>query len=358
MEPLRVGIIGCGEVTQLIHLPTLAFLPDLFRVDALCDVSPGVLEAVADRWRVAGRHTDPRALIEDPEIDAVVVANPDAFHVEAVLAALAAGKDVLVEKPMAMTLRETDDVINAAREAGRVVQVGYMRRYAPAFLQACRLVPEIGPIRLARVHDVIGSNHLVIRQAARVVRPRDLSVALVESGRQAYATRVDEAIGPGAPETLRTAYGILLGLSSHDISAMRELLGMPKRVLYAAARNGGMCLSAAFDYGEFVCNFETGIDGIPRFDGHIEVYGDEKVVRVEYDTPYLRNLPIRLRVTAANGDGGVEEHASQPDWGDPFVAEWRAFHDNVRERRTPKTSPADYRHDLELFAEMIELMRS
>ncbi len=356
MDRLRVGIVGCGEVTQLIHLPALAFLPELFAVEALCDVSQQVLGEVGGRWRIPTQVSDYRGLVESAEIDAVLVANPDAFHVEVVLAALAAGKDVLVEKPMAMTLRETDEVAAAAERTGRVVQVGYMRRYAPAFLAACRLLPELGPIKLARVHDVIGSNHLVIRQAARVARPRDLPEAVVAAGRAAYAERVDEAIGAGAAETLRTAYGILLGLGSHDVSAMRELLGHPKRVLYAAARHGGMYLSAAFDYGDFVCNFETGIDSIPRFDGHLEVYGEERVVRVEYDTPYLRNMPIRLRVTAANGGGGVEERALQPDWGDPFVAEWRAFHENVRERRKPKTSPGDYRNDLELFAEMIGLM--
>ncbi len=358
MNRLRVGIVGCGEVTQLIHLPALAFLAELFRVEALCDVSAEVLAEVGGRWRIEKLVTDYRALVESPDIDAVLVANPDAYHVEVVLAALVAGKDVLVEKPMAMTRRETDEVVAAATRTGGVVQVGYMRRYAPAFVEACRMLPEIGPIKLARVHDVIGSNHLLIRQTARVARPRDLADGIVAAGRRAYAERVDEAIGVGTPEALRTAYGILLGLSSHDISAMRELLGMPKGVLYAAARHEGMYLSAAFDYGTFVCNFETGIDGIPRFDGHLEVYGQERVVRVDYETPYLRNMPIRLRVTGANGSGGVDERVSQRDWGDPFVAEWEAFHENVRGRRTPKTSPEDYRHDLELFGEMVRLMEA
>jgi predicted dehydrogenase len=148
----------------------------------------------------------------------------------------------------------------------------------------------------------------------------------------------------------------MLGLSSHDISAMRELLGMPQRVLYAAQRQGGLYLSAAFDYGEYVCQFETGIDNIPRFDAHLEVYGENRTLRVQYDTPYVRNLPIRLYVTAANGQGGVVERAEHPAWGDAFVAEWRAFYTNVVERRTPKTPPSDFRQDLELFRDMIALM--
>jgi len=65
---------------------------------------------------------------------------------------------------------------------------------------------------------------------------------------------------------------------------------------------------------------------------------------------YVRNLPIRLVVTEANGQGGVVERTENPAWGDAFVAEWQAFDTNVLERRAPKTSPADFRQDLELSA--------
>jgi predicted dehydrogenase len=146
-------------------------------------------------------------------------------------------------------------------------------------------------------------------------------------------------------------------LSSHDLSAMRELLGVPNKVLFAAQRGGGLYMAAAFDYGPFVCQFETGIDGIARFDAHLEVYGNQKVVRIQYDTPYVRNSPIRLFITEDNGCGGVTALDSNPVWGDPFVAEWKAFYDNIMEKKAPKTGPADFLHDLELFAEMASLMR-
>jgi predicted dehydrogenase len=116
-------------------------------------------------------------------------------------------------------------------------------------------------------------------------------------------------------------------------------------------------MAAAFDYGSFICQFETGIDMIPRFDAHVEVYGNQKVVRIQYDTPYVRNLPIRLFVTEDNGLGGVSGLDSHPAWGDPFVAEWKAFYDNVSKNLTPKTSPTDFIQDLELFSEMARLMR-
>jgi predicted dehydrogenase len=355
MEPLRVGIVGCGEVAQIVHLPSLYRLADKFRVTALCDVSRTVLDGVGDAWGVAKRYTDYRKLVEQPDVDVVLVTNPHAYHARVAAAALAAGKHVFVEKPACLTLTEADALLDAQETAGRVVQVGYMRRYAPAFLTACQIVREMGDIRLARVHDLIGQNALIINQTSRVIRGHDVPADLIAEGQAIQTEAVREAVG-GAAEELQSAYLMLLGLSTHDISAMREMLGMPMGVL-AATQRGGHYLTATFDYGPYVAVFETGSDMIPRFDAHLEVYGASKMVRVQYDTPYVLNLPIRLIVTEANGEGGLVEQRVHPAWGDPFVAEWEAFYDNVTHDRMPKTSLADYRQDLLLFKEMIGLMR-
>lgn len=356
MRRLRVGIVGCGEVTQIMHLPSLAQLAERFVVTALCDVSAEVLEGVGAQAGVGKRYTDYRDLLREGEVDVVLVANPDAYHAEVALAGIAAGKHVLIEKPMCMSLREADEIVAAQLRAGVTVQVGYMRRYAPAFVEACRAVAEVGEIRLARVHAVLGQNALFVGPTSRVVRGGDVPADVIAAGRQRRSELLDEALGD-APAALRGVYGLLLGLSSHDISAMRELLGMPVGVLYARAHASGRYVSAAFDYGGFVCQFETGIDDIPRFDAHIEVYGSERVLRVQFDTPYVRNLPVRLLVTEANRTGGVVERAEHVAWGDPFVAEWLAFHESVTEGREAKTSPADFRKDLELFRDMIAAMR-
>jgi hypothetical protein len=77
---------------------------------------------------------------------------------------------------------------------------------------------------------------------------------------------------------------------------------------------------------------------------------------VQYDTPYVRNLPIRVTVLDANDEGGAVERRIHPSWGDPFVDEWRAFHANVTRREPPACSPTDFRRDLELFGAMMELM--
>ncbi len=359
MDQLRVGIVGCGEVVQIIHLPSLTRLSDKFRVTALCDVSQSVLDGVGAQWNVQKRYTDYRDLVVDPDVDIVLVANPHAYHAQVTLAAIAAKKHVLVEKPAAVNLAEADAVAAAQEQAGVIVQVAYMRRYATAFEQACTIVSKMrdkGDIRLARVHDVIGHNAQIIDVTSRVLKGKDISKEVLAAGKKLEADAVKEAIGDVSPE-MRKAYLMMLGLSSHDLSAMRELLGMPKRVLYATQR-GGLFLTATFDYGDYVCQFDTGVDTLARFDANLEVFGEKKYVRVQYDTPYVLNLPIRLYVGEPNGKHGVNEQMVHPSWGDAFVNEWLALYTNIHKHRTPKTSIADYRQDLELFQAMAGFMQN
>ena len=140
---------------------------------------------------------------------------------------------------------------------------------------------------------MLGWNAFFVNETSRVVRGEDVPAAVIAEGKALREAALTVALGD-APPLLRSVYGLLLGLSSHDLSAMRELLGTPKRVLYAAVRQGGLYVSAAFDYGDFICNFETGIDNIPRFDAHLEVYGEHKVLRVQYNTPYVRLSLIHI----------------------------------------------------------------
>jgi predicted dehydrogenase len=356
-ERIRIGIVGCGEVTQIMHWPSLSQLGELYEVTALCDVSARVLETLGNRWNVSTLTTDYHELVARSDVDAVLVATPHAFHTEVTLAAIGAGKHVLVEKPMCINQREASEIISAQKGQSLVVQVGYVRRYAPAFLCACEEVKKIGAIKFARVRDFLGFNALIINQTSAVVRDPDLPKHLQAEAVQLDEELVTEALGKNADEELRSAYRLMLGLSSHDLSAMRELLGLPSKVIFAAHRAKGWYLAAAFDYDSFICQFETGIDQIPRFDAHLEVFGEHKVVKVEYDTPYVRNLPTRIFTTEANGKGGVTIIDSHPTWGDPFVDEWKAFYKNITEKLVPKSGPDDFLRDLELFGQMVQLMR-
>ena len=110
---VRVGVVGCGEVAQIVHLPALRGLPDLFEVVALCDVSAAVLDKVGAQWPSAKRYKDHRDLVADADVDAVLVSNPHVYHAEVAIDAMRAGKHALIEKPMCVNLDEADALLDS-----------------------------------------------------------------------------------------------------------------------------------------------------------------------------------------------------------------------------------------------------
>ena len=97
---LRVGILGAGPIAQAAHLEAVQKAGNC-ELHALCDRAPDLLETVGATWRPARTFGDLGAMLADPDVDAVIVAIADQFHVDAAMQALDAGKHVLVEKPMA-----------------------------------------------------------------------------------------------------------------------------------------------------------------------------------------------------------------------------------------------------------------
>jgi predicted dehydrogenase len=354
VSTLRTGVIGLGEVAQVIHLPVLQALPELYEVRSVCDISPTLVKVVGDRFGVPGRYTDPDEMLAGEELDCVLVLNSDEYHADCVTAALRRDLHVMVEKPMCLNVREAHDIIAARERSGTHVMVGYMRRFAPAFLEAKLKVAELGRINYARVHDIIGHNHLIVAQTSTVERPTDIPRSLVEERWSRGSRLVHEALGD-VPDELANAYRLLCGLGSHDISAMRELLGRPRAVAAARQWRGGGFITALLEYDDFLVTYETGVDAQLRFDAHIEVYGENSSFRLQYDTPYVRHLPTTLVSTDTVGDSFAQT-VVRPHFKDPYTSELEYFHAAVSSDTAPKTSPEDFVEDLDLFAELIGVL--
>jgi predicted dehydrogenase len=352
---IKVGLVGLGEVAQVTHLPVLEQMRERYEVAAICDISPTLLEVVGDRYGVANRYLSFEDLAEQSDLDAVFVLNSNEYHADATVAAARRGKHVLVEKPMCITMAEADAIERARDDGGVHVMVAYMRRHAPAFVEAVQEIARLDRILYARVRDIIGPNRYFIDQAVHVVRPTDFPAAALEDRAARWTRSVVEAIGD-VPDDLRVLYRTLLGLSSHDLSVMREAIGFPRRVVGAAQWNGGRFLTAILEYDGFNTLFETGLHTIGRFDAHLEVYGQTRSVRVQYDTPYIRHLPTTLHLTETVGERHVET-TIRPTFTDPYTHELIAFHEVVTENRRPKTPPEDYREDLRLFRMLIDAVR-
>lgn len=363
---VRVGIIGLGEVAQIIHLPILEQLRDHYRLVAICDIAPSLLTFVGERYGIPpeARHLAMQDLVARDDIDVVFVLNSDEYHADCAIAALDAGKHVLIEKPMCLTEREADAII-AARDAtrldgsGKQVMVGYMRRFAPAFTQAVEAVRALDRAEIAyvRVRDIIGANRLFIDQSTNVFRPTDIPAALA-ADRTARAQLVAaELFGDAGDDRVRT-WRLLCGLSSHDLSAMRDLVGMPARVLSAARTPGTSFLHVLFQYDDpsFLAVLETGSGlALPRFDAHLEVYTSHITVRVDYDSGYIRHLPTTLTIATTDGTS-LDERVVRPTYADPYTCELFAFHEVVTRGTPPRTPPEDFLQDLALFRMIVDAL--
>jgi predicted dehydrogenase len=197
----------------------------------------------------------------------------------------------------------------------------------------------------------------MIDQSSVVIYPDDIPDHLrrERQGRNRQMTR--EAIG-NVPPDLARAYGLLAGLSSHDLSAMRELLGEPpQRVISAAQWHNGSFLTVLMDYGDFAAYLETGADGQRRFDAHIEVYGNDRSIRVQYDTPYIRHLPTTLVISHEDGETH-RETVIRPTYKDPYTHELEMLWDVIANGAPVKTSVEDSIEDLVLFRAIIEVMKT
>ncbi len=133
---LRVGVLGCGPIAQAAHFEscTKARNAELY---AICDVADDLRDRMAATHAPSRSYADYDAMLADPALEAVVIATSDAFHVPAALRALEAGKHVLCEKPLAVSVEEAESLRAAVRRSGLTLQVGYMKRY-DAGLQAAR----------------------------------------------------------------------------------------------------------------------------------------------------------------------------------------------------------------------------
>src|ERR1051326_5408460 len=122
-----MGIVGCGAIAQIQHLPNLRHRDDLFEIAGLCDLSQKLIDALGDAYDVPAerRFTDYNDLYGS-DVDAVIVC-PAGSHAPPTIAAARAGKHIFVEKPMCHTEREAQEMVAAAEAAGVVLQVGYMK---------------------------------------------------------------------------------------------------------------------------------------------------------------------------------------------------------------------------------------
>lgn len=129
MRDVHIGIIGCGGIANGKHLPSLSKLPNV-KITAFCDLIPERAEKARDDYGTedARVYTDYQELLKQEDLEVIHVLTPNSAHCKLSVAALQSGRHVMCEKPMATTYTEAQEMVNAAKEAGKFLTVGYQTR--------------------------------------------------------------------------------------------------------------------------------------------------------------------------------------------------------------------------------------
>lgn len=305
--------------------------------------------------------TQAQELCASPDVDVVLVCNATAFHVPHAILALENDKHVFVEKPLALSSRDIDALAAAESKSEGTLFVGYMRRYAPALEQAIKEIGDRDQIQYARVRDIIGPNQAFVDQSATFpkrfsdVSQEDSSLLSARDKEISEQALQDEFGVPVTADT-RSMLMILGGLGTHDFSAMREILGMPHKVIGTNLKFP--IWSALFDFGQFSVVYESGINNIAVFDAHIEIYTAQKIVRIEYDTPYIKGLPTRLivreKVEGPQGEVSYQERFIRVTYEDAYTIQFKKWHDCVTHGKMPKTTIEDARQDVAIIKMLMQ----
>lgn len=156
MKKLKVGIIGCGGIANGKHLPAIQKNGN-FQVAAFCDIIRERAEKAKEEYGTEDAHiyTDYKELLKE-ELDAVYVLTPNSSHSPITVAALKAGKHVMCEKPMAKTYEEAKKMVDAAKESGKILTIGYQNRYRSDSIYLKRSCDngDLGEIYYAKAHAI------------------------------------------------------------------------------------------------------------------------------------------------------------------------------------------------------------
>jgi len=129
-EKVRMGVIGCGAITQIIHFPILSKMEDV-EIVAIADSDKTKVQALGEKYHIDNTFTDHAKLLEMDDIDAVHICTPNSMHAEMTIDALSAGKHVMVEKPIARTYEEAKSMADEARKRKMKLMVGMNHRFRP-----------------------------------------------------------------------------------------------------------------------------------------------------------------------------------------------------------------------------------
>ena len=298
MRNINVGVIGVGAMGQN-HVRVYSEIKNA-NLLAISDLMKGTLAEVSKKYNTVG-YVDYDNILGMQEIEAVSICVPTTYHYEVVMSAIEHGKHVLVEKPIAFTLDEAKEMVDAAEDAGVKLATGHVERFNPAVLEAKRLIDE----------GVIGE---IVSASAKRVGP--------------FPPRIKDV-------------GVTIDLAIHEVDIMFYLIDSPASRVYA---NMGSRLEKCEyeDHAELMMKFENGAVGVletnwltPYKKRQLEITGVDGIISIDY-------IDQTVKVYGKNARKIDVEHK------EPLREELNAFLLAIDRDEEPKITGADGIHALKV----------
>ena len=320
-KKVKVCLIGCGRA-GMIHAKSYAGNVKNAELAALCDPVAENLKSAQEEVEVPYIYTDYKEVMKNDEIDAVIVVTPTKFHHEIVLAAANAGKHVFCEKPMAVDEKECDDMIQACRQNGVKLQLGFMRRFDKTFRRGKELIDsgEVGTVTSLR-----SNTH-----------------------------------GPSEPKEwmfdVRNSYGPLGEVNSHDFDTLRWYAGCEVKKIHAIGHNFRSPevkdrYPEYYDTCAVLLEFENGIVGTISgaqyvkygYDSRAEILGTNGIVKVGTQKAYDVETVTEQQKTVSDS-----VNSWRTLFREAYVAEANSFIESIINDTEPEVTGHDGKMALRL----------
>jgi predicted dehydrogenase len=354
---IKVGVIGCGLIAQTQHLPNLRTLQEegSYKIEAICDISLKLLAKIGELYDIKKRYTDYRDLIKKADIDAVMILTP-INHSEITIEAAREGKNIFVEKPMCVSLKEADKMIEETENNRVKLMVGHTRIYDPGFEYAKKLAREINDVFLIRWYSSRGPIPLVPSSNPYPLYRFDDVSQQARRKDQEFVEEKKKELG-SMSETVKSVYMKLIGAAIHDAYNLRDMFGSPGKVLFTNTW-GDDCLHSVLDYGDIRCTYTRGIfseRGVKNFaDVGFIVYGTKRIVDFKFS--YFKHVPSSLVVKEVEDDVLVEKKI-EVSRENAYRRELIHFHNCIMQDTEPISNGREAKEDLRLLLNIAEALR-
>jgi predicted dehydrogenase len=275
---LRIGVLGAGPISQAAHFETCRKARNT-QLYAICDIAEDLVSKMAALHEPHVTYLDYDAMLADPQIEAVIIATADQFHVEHACRALAAGKHVLVEKPLGVTVEECEALREQVQASGLLLQVGTMKRFDPGIAFARQFIKE-------EMGQLLALKAWYCDSTYRYTMTDNLQPILATSARARRPT--------GEPKANKQRY-YLLGHGSHLVDTARflagEIVGVQARLVQ---KFGAYCWFVTTEFADGSVG-HLDLTMAVRMDWHegFQVYGEYgSVLGKTFNPWYLRSSEV------------------------------------------------------------------